>query len=1538
MTSSSSLYGTVTTQNSSSTNSTSLYGEAGTPIPDSSGNVVVRGDLIVLSGNILTTATTGNIFPANATTINLGLAATTLNIGAATGSTTINNTLFAPGADFGNITIGVADDQTITTTSGELRLSSVSNAIKLVGTTSLYTDNTGTFNLLNQPTTVFAFRNATTLELGEDTGTTGINNNLRIDGTSINLAQATNFLYSGAGNRLNRPTIQSTTGNQSGLRVAAPNTGTSAQALFSVTNSSDINNAEFLQMGSRGSALTDTFRFLTGKYTGGVQGPANKSIAFTDDTNTYATVNPAGPTIGTDLTTKTYVDGLSGTTYTQNISSTTGGANLNLVGSDSTTDTVKFANGTGVAVSYTDASTATIAIGQAVAVTDAVAFASVATPALNSGGGSALTVTGGAVNPSIITVDGGETTVALNGGLGGDTAQLTLSSGFLEWAHTAGMMGSVSGTWGLNPNGTTSFPSFTFPYADGSSNQVLRTNGSGILAWYTPADLNTTYTIASGAVTGGANLTLSGSDASTDSVAYKGAGATTVTSTDANTITITSTDTNTTYTQDASATTGGANLNLVSSAAVTDTIKFAGGTNVTITATDANTITIDAPVGPNTTYTIASNTVTGGANLTLSGSDSTTDNVAYKGAGATTVTSTDANTITITSVDTNTTYTQNASSVTGGAGLNLVGSDSTTDTVSFKGAGATTVTRTDADTVTVTSTDTNTTYTYGAAATTGGANLTLTGSDATTNTVKVTSGTGVTVSDISATEISVAIGQAVATTDSVTFNQVNATKALVGTTANFTDWPNAQFVASQADGGDSHIYNMGVVGEGVATLNDDTRWGVGVYGNGFTNGSARSSGILGDGSVTASGDTGAAVGVRGYATDTHAGGPNIGLYGNASGGLTNYALYMVDGNMWSGTAQSWSLPDNNASALSIDATNSTAGLIKVVTTTGAKGVTMAGKLDVAGITTVPDASRVLGSLNAMYNPTGYTFPPTTINSISGNAGFDIVSSTGGTMGYSASCSLTNYYADTQAGTNTSPAIQMRSANGTGTAPTATLINNVMGSTNYGAYGTTDWSSYVASQGQGGGLNALHPLQAQAYSTGTVTDAIATLTPTVVARTQATVASVAITSTNGFFSCTATTIGVGNSVVITGTNSGSGTITGYVSGNIYYVIGGNASTTFQLSATPGGTPIVTTAGTTTGLTFVRYLITVTFATQTIAPYGLNAKIAVSGITGVTDGTYMAISSTTSQVLLGTYTTAVSLGATPLLSIRNVTNAGTGYRVRGFAANTVMNSVNRINFTDHTAAVATYKSDIIAQQSVTPATFVLGTSSISGTTLTVGTLTSGTIAAGSFLTGTGITANTFIVSNLAGSGAGSTWVVSATQTVASTTITGSKQNLITSNVGLTYDRTYGSFYSSATQTNPVSNAENLMIFGSTDIAQGVSIVTNGTTLTRITIARAGVYNIQFSAQLSQTAGGADNAFIWLKKNGTAITATAGDTRVAGNGDRIMASWNYLVSAVVPGDYYELAWTASGTSVVLEAIAAAGVVPSIPSVILTVVPVGA
>ena len=76
--------------------------------------------------------------------------------------------------------------------------------------------------------------------------------------------------------------------------------------------------------------------------------------------------------------------------------------------------------------------------------------------------------------------------------------------------------------------------------------------------------------------------------------------------------------------------------------------------------------------------------------------------------------------------------------------------------------------------------------------------------------------------------------------------------------------------------------------------------------------------------------------------------------------------------------------------------------------------------------------------------------------------------------------------------------------------------------------------------------------------------------------------------------------------------------------------------------------------------------------------------------------------------------------------------------------------------------------LSATSATPA--VMTSSLIIGTTLTVGTLSSGTIYPGMLLTGGSVLPNTYIVANIGGSGSGSTWTVSVSQNLASTTLTG------------------------------------------------------------------------------------------------------------------------------------------------------------------------
>lgn len=355
-----------------------------------------------------------------------------------------------------------------------------------------------------------------------------------------------------------------------------------------------------------------------------------------------------------------------------------------------------------------------------------------------------------------------------------------------------------------------------------------------------------------------------------------------------------------------------------------------------------------------------------------------------------------------------------------------------------------------------------------------------------------------------------------------------------------------------------------------------------------------------------------------------------------------------------------------------------------------------------------DGTRLAGAIEATQD-TSFTFAPPVITSISGNNGFDISSSIGGTIGYGAQCSLTHVFGDTLASSNSSAAFAFKTANGTSatsgtnpitgaanTGPTAVVNNNTLGSINFNGYATTDYAQQIASRNQGGGLNALHSLQIQPYAKETFADAITNVTPTGVTRTAVTMTSIVITGTKGQFSCASTTLGIGQAVQITGTFGGTGSISGYASGNIYYIIATNGSTTFTLSDTKNGNPITTTTGTPSGITVTRNIVTFTYTALSAAPFSANALIQVSGITGLTDGTYVVVSSSTTQTIIGAVTTSVSLGGTPLLSIRDVTATGTGFRIRGFATATKLTAANRINFIDISAATSTHRSDTFTFQ--------------------------------------------------------------------------------------------------------------------------------------------------------------------------------------------------------------------------------------------------
>jgi len=140
-------------------------------------------------------------------------------------------------------------------------------------------------------------------------------------------------------------------------------------------------------------------------------------------------------------------------------------------------------------------------------------------------------------------------------------------------------------------------------------------------------------------------------------------------------------------------------------------------------------------------------------------------------------------------------------------------------------------------------------------------------------------------------------------------------------------------------------------------------------------------------------------------------------------------------------------------------------------------------------------------------------------------------------------------------------------------------------------------------------------------------------------------------------------------------------------------------------------------------------------------------------------------------------------------------------------------------------------------------------------------------------------------------------------------------------------YGAFYDTRTQSGSANVSQSIQ-FNSTDYSEGVSISNN----TRIVLANIGLYNIQFSAQIVDTGAGDSTIRIWIKKNGQNVPNSTGRIFLKAN-QEVIASWNYVVPATSPNDYYELVWQSTDADARILYEAASGNYPAIPSIILTV-----
>ena len=147
-------------------------------------------------------------------------------------------------------------------------------------------------------------------------------------------------------------------------------------------------------------------------------------------------------------------------------------------------------------------------------------------------------------------------------------------------------------------------------------------------------------------------------------------------------------------------------------------------------------------------------------------------------------------------------------------------------------------------------------------------------------------------------------------------------------------------------------------------------------------------------------------------------------------------------------------------------------------------------------------------------------------------------------------------------------------------------------------------------------------------------------------------------------------------------------------------------------------------------------------------------------------------------------------------------------------------------------------------------------------------------------------------------------------------------------------YGAFQDSTDQVAANTTTAYAVTFNTTDFANGVTVASNS----RITVADAGIWNLQFSIQFTNTTNSAQDVDVWFRVNGTNSANSNSRFGFAprkslGDPYHTIAAMNYFLSLNAT-DYVEIMWRTTDVGVTIEQYAAgtSPTRPAVPSAIAT------
>jgi hypothetical protein len=147
-------------------------------------------------------------------------------------------------------------------------------------------------------------------------------------------------------------------------------------------------------------------------------------------------------------------------------------------------------------------------------------------------------------------------------------------------------------------------------------------------------------------------------------------------------------------------------------------------------------------------------------------------------------------------------------------------------------------------------------------------------------------------------------------------------------------------------------------------------------------------------------------------------------------------------------------------------------------------------------------------------------------------------------------------------------------------------------------------------------------------------------------------------------------------------------------------------------------------------------------------------------------------------------------------------------------------------------------------------------------------------------------------------------------------------------------HGAFQDSTDQVAANTTTAYAVTFNTTDFANGVTIASGS----RITVADAGIWNLQFSIQFTNTTNASQDVDVWFRVNGTNSAnsnSRFGFAPRKGASDpyHTIAAMNYFLSLNAT-DYVEIMWRPTDVGVTIEQYAAgtSPTRPAVPSAIVT------